>query len=154
MISSPGKKFSRELASENGYDLEAIEFLECLTKDYPEFRFVFGRKFTFRPSKTIAIGPLEPHWQLLVLHELSHALLKHKSFKMDAERLKMESAAWEQARKLASRYNIEVDESFVQEELDTYRDWLHKKSRCPVCGLTRFQTPDSKYHCPRCENLT
>lgn len=148
------RTFDRELALKNGYDADAVAFLKCLQADFDEFRFVFGRKFAFRPPRTISIGPIEKHWNLLVFHELSHAILKHKNFRVDVERLKMESAAWEQARKLASRYNIEVDESLVQEELDTYRDWLHKKSRCPVCGLTRFQTPDSKYHCPRCENLT
>ena len=154
MISRTDKESFRELALKNGYDSEATEFLERLAGDWAEFRFVFGKKFTFRPPRTIVIGPSEPQWQLLVLHEISHAILKHKSFKMDAERLKMETAAWEEAQKLAKRYKIEMDEDLIQEELDTYREWLHKKSRCPVCGLTRFQTPDSKYHCPRCENLT
>ena len=73
---------------------------------------------------------------------------------MDVERLKMENEAWEKACELARHYDIEINEDLIQEELDTYRDWLHQKSRCPVCGLTRFQTPDSRYHCPRCENLT
>lgn len=91
---------------------------------------------------------------MLLLHELSHAILGHYSFNVDIERMKMESNAWEKAKELAKNYNIEMDDEFIQTELDTYRDWLHKKSRCPNCGLTRFQTPDSQYHCPRCENLT
>ena len=66
----------------------------------------------------------------------------------------MESEAWEKARELASKYNIEVDEDLIQDELDTYRDWLHSKSKCKKCGLTCYQTPDCVYHCPRCENLT
>ena len=73
---------------------------------------------------------------------------------MDVERLKMEVQAWDKTRELANHYNVEYDEELVQRELDTYRDWLHQKSRCPICGLTRFQTPDSRYHCPRCENLS
>ena len=72
---------------------------------------------------------------------------------MDVERLKMESEAWEKARELASRYGVEVNEDLIQDELDTYRDWLHNKSKCRACGLTRYQTPDGVYHCPRCENL-
>ena len=72
---------------------------------------------------------------------------------MDVERLKMEVAAWEKAKELAKHYGVDVDEDVIQEELDTYRDWLHKKSRCPGCGLTRFQTTDGEYHCPRCENF-
>lgn len=129
-------------------------FLKQLEQDYPEFRFQNGKKFAFRPPKTIILGPSEPFSELLALHEVSHALLKHKDFRMDVERLRMENEAWEKARELADHYEIEVDEDLIQGELDTYRDWLHKKSRCPQCGLTRYQTPDSLYHCPRCENLT
>lgn len=130
------------------------EFLNQLKADYPELKFREGRKFAFRPPKTIVLGPPEPFSELLTLHEVSHALLKHKDFRMDVERLKMESNAWEKAKELAKKYNIEVDEDMIQNELDTYRDWLHRKSRCPVCGLTRFQTSDKKYHCPRCENFS
>lgn len=129
------------------------EFLQRLKENYPEFRFIEGSKFAFRPPKTIVLGPPEPFSELLALHEVSHAILKHKTFRMDIERLKMESEAWEKAQELAARYNIEIDENLIQVELDTYRDWLHNKSKCRACGLTRFQTPDGTYHCPRCENL-
>lgn len=129
------------------------EFLEKLKGDFPEFRFIEGKKFAFRPPKTIILGPLEPFYELLTLHEVSHAILRHKTFRMDVERLRMESEAWEKARELAFRYNIDVNEDLIQDELDTYRDWLHIKSRCKKCGLTRYQTPDGIYHCPRCENL-
>lgn len=129
------------------------EFLQRLKGDFPEFRFIEGTKFTFRPPKTIVLGPSEPFSELLALHEVSHAILKHKTFRMDVERLRMESEAWEKARGLALKYDIEVNEDLIQGELDTYRDWLHNKSRCKKCGLTRYQTPDGIYHCPRCENL-
>ena len=105
----------------------------------------------FRYPRTVVLGPCEPFHELLLLHEVGHAVLEHKSFRTDVERLKMESLAWEEARKLALRYGIEFDEEFAEGELDSYRDWLHKKSRCPSCGLTRFQDADG-YHCPMCEN--
>lgn len=128
-------------------------FLERISKDYPDLVFREGSKYAFRPPRTVVIGSSEPFSELLMLHEVSHAVLKHKDFRMDVERLKMEAEAWEMVRELAPRYGIEINENLIQDELDTYRDWLHKKSRCPACGLTRFQTPDSLYHCPRCENL-
>ena len=130
------------------------DLLERLERDYPDFRFREGKKFAFRPPRTIILGPDEPFSELLTLHEVSHAICKHRDFRMDVERLKMENEAWDKARELAEYYGIEVNEDLIQGELDTYRDWLHQKSRCPVCGLTRFQTPDSRYHCPRCENLS
>lgn len=129
-------------------------FLQRLEGDFPEFRFVSGKRFAFRPPKTIVLGPPEPFSELLTLHEVSHAILKHKAFRVDVERLKMENEAWSKARELAGRYDIEVNEDIIQDELDTYRDWLHTKSRCKKCGLTCYQTPDGTYHCPRCENLT
>lgn len=127
-------------------------FVSRLQADFPEYNFKSGPKFAFRHPKTIVFGPYEPFWELLLLHELSHAILKHKGFSADVERLKMESAAWDKAKKLAKTYQIEINEDFIEDQLDTYRDWLHQKSRCPVCGLTRFQDGDG-YHCPRCENF-
>ena len=66
----------------------------------------------------------------------------------------MEVMAWEKAKELAPKYGVEIDEDLIEGELDTYRDFLHQKSRCPECGLTRFQTPDGVFHCPRCEIIS
>jgi hypothetical protein len=124
--------------------------LERLKVDYPDFCFRKGKKFAFHPPKTILVGPEESSDSLLLMHELGHAVSGHRDFRTDAGRLKMEREAWEAARNLCLKYDVDYDESVVERELDTYRDWLDQKSRCPSCGLTRFQTPDGEYHCPRC----
>lgn len=129
------------------------DLLDKLRSDYPNFNFKSGRKFAFRYPNAITIGPPEASDDLLLLHEVAHAILGHRNYQEDIERVKMECAAWEKAKELAAVYGVKVDEDLIQNELDTYRDWIHKKSRCSRCGLTRFQTPDAKYHCPRCENL-
>ena len=126
-------------------------FLQRIESDFPNLVFREGHKFTFRPPKTIIIGPSEENDEMLLLHEVGHAISGHRDFDTDIRRLKMEVEAWEKARELAPIYNIVIDEDAIEDELDTYRDFLHKKSRCPECGLTRFQTPDGNYHCPRCE---
>lgn len=128
--------------------------LDELKRDFPELVFRDGKKFMFKPPKTVFFTTDEANFEMLILHEVAHAMLKHFDFKTNLERVRMENEAWEKAKELASRYSVVMDEDLIQNELDTYRDWLHKKSRCPKCGLTRFQTPDAKYHCPRCENLT
>lgn len=138
---------------QNGYDQDTYAFFDALMNNYPNFKFRVGAKFAFRPPRTIVIGPMESTWKLLTLHEVSHAICRHRSFNIDIERLKMETEAWEKARELANEYKVEINEEMIQSELDTYRDWLHKKSRCPHCGLTRFQTPDSRYHCPMCDSF-
>lgn len=65
----------------------------------------------------------------------------------------MERAAWEEARKFCKKYDVFYDEDRVEREMDTYRDWLHSRSVCKTCGLTRFQTLDGQYHCPRCNEI-
>lgn len=129
------------------------KLVDKLRADFPDLVFKTGKRFAFRYPRTIIIGPSEPFDELLLLHEVSHAILGHRDYAQDLERVKMENAAWEKAKELAPHYNVEINEDLMQNELDTYRDWLHQKSRCPICGLTRFQTPDSQYHCPSCETF-
>lgn len=93
-------------------------------------------------------------YKWLILHEIGHARLKHCDYGADLKRLKMERAAWEEAQKLARRYNLEIDEDFIEEKLDTYREWLHNKSKCPQCGMTRCQGADGEYFCPVCDIIS
>lgn len=125
--------------------------IDRLEMDYPDLRFVAGKKFAFRPPRTIIYEQEAANFDLLVLHEVGHALCGHKTFKMNIKRLKMEMEAWEKARELAKKYDVPFDDDVAQGELDTYRNWLHQKSRCPKCGLTRFETPEGEYRCPQCD---
>ncbi len=135
--------------------MEVDKFVERLSKDFPQFSIKVGKKFMFKypgliryekpKDKKMSVG-----FGMQLLHEVGHGLLEHKFFKTDPERLKMERAAWEEARKLCLKYHIIYDEELVEIKMDTYRDWLHKKSKCRECGLTRYQTKDGKYHCPNC----
>ncbi|MBQ9180675.1 hypothetical protein IJ135_01100 [Candidatus Saccharibacteria bacterium] len=127
------------------------KLIEKLKKDYPEVRFKTGVKFLFRPPRTVVVGPEMKNSELILLHEMGHFISKHYNYQTYAERLKIEREAWEIASGLAARYGVKYDEDVVEDELDTYRDWLDQKSRCPECGLTRFQTPDGVFHCPRCD---
>lgn len=127
------------------------KFFIQLEADFPSLTFRAGERFLFRPPHTIFLSKDDRNAELLALHEVSHALLGHHDFATDVGRLRMESEAWEKARELASYYGIAVDEELIQDELDTYRNWLHIKSKCKKCGLTRFQTRDQVYHCPKCD---
>lgn len=119
-----------------------------LKMDYPKIRFRLGKKFAFRPPRTIFFAEGQ---ELELLHELGHARLEHDFYTTDIERLRMERAAWEEARRLCYQYAVEYDQEFVEMALDSYRDWLHRRSQCSKCGLTRYQTRDGKYHCPSCD---
>lgn len=119
--------------------------------DFPQFQFKLRSRFTFHPPRTIIIGDYCNNFPLLCLHELGHAISEHKNYSTHVQLLQMEREAWEQARVLAKTYHLPFDEEFAQSHLDTYRNWLHQKSRCPKCGLNRFQTLDGSYHCPQCD---
>lgn len=151
-----------------GDDVGILDFwglLERLQADYPELRFCKGRKFMYRPSRTIVIpqelwkvgdltGVNETEHKIYsaqLLHELGHAMLGHRDYQTDIERLKMECAAWEKAKELGVKYGIEIDQDLIETELDSYRDWLHQRSKCLRCGLTRYQDVEGNYHCPGCE---
>ena len=129
-------------------------FLEKIISLYPNFTFRSGQKFKFRQQKTIYYSLSETdNFPILLLHELAHANLGHYSFETNLERLKIESAAWEETKNLCQKFNLSFSDDFAKTELDTYRDWLHQKSLCRNCGLIRFETSDGNYHCPRCELL-
>lgn len=140
--------------------VELNNFVAGLKKDFAQLRFREGRKFAFRPPRTIILEPVcesvnaknAEKYRLSALHEVGHALLGHKFYTTDPERLRMESEAWAKARELCLQYNIVYDTDYAEGELDTYREWLHRRSHCPECGLTRYQTKDGEYHCPGCEN--
>lgn len=136
--------------------MEVDEFIEQVSKDFPQFKIREGKRFKYRFPGLIQYerpegNKMNTEFGLQVLHEVGHAILEHKNFKTDPERLKMERAAWEEARKLCERYNIIYDEELVEMKMDTYRDWLHQRSKCKKCGLTRYQTKDGEYHCPNCD---
>lgn len=134
-------------------------FLMSLKEEYPDFSWRLGSRFKYKPEKTIFIDAEEPipmpYFALLTLHELGHALSRHKDYNTDIERLRIESEAWQRAKheiEAHPNWGVEYDEDFAEGELDSYRDWLHQKSKCKKCGLTRYQTADGIYHCPQCED--
>lgn len=138
--------------------MEVDKFIERLRQDFPRFRIKEGKRFKYQFPGLIHYecpkdGKMSTEFGLSVLHEVGHAILEHKNFRTDLERLKMERGAWEEARKMCIIYNILYDEEFVEAEMDTYRDWLHQRSKCRRCGLTRYQTRDGEYHCPNCDVL-
>ena len=141
-----------------------LPLIEQLIQDYPDFCFRTGKKFAFRfafgaknAKPTVFLGPPQPYFALQTLHELAHGLCGHKDWSNCISRLKCEREAWERAKTLFFKYQKLIpdpwNEDFVETSLDTYRNWVHQKTLCPVCGLTRFQDENGIFHCPECENF-
>lgn len=129
------------------------DFVEQIAKDYPQFKFKPGPQEHWSPrTKTITYSESEPLAELRygLLHELAHALLGHNSYNSDFELLRLESEAWEMAVKIGKKYKIRLDPDHIQDCLDTYRDWLHRRSKCPACGMHVLQDSPSSYKCFNC----
>ena len=127
--------------------------LQSAARLYPHVTFTAGERFSWDPAtKTIFYALDEPGADILFLHELGHAALEHAGYSRDIELLTMERAAWDEAAKVAVNLDSSVvfDEDFIEEHLDTYRDWLHARSACPTCTATGYQTSSNSYECPAC----
>lgn len=127
--------------------------IKLLRAAYPDFTFVPGARCCWSPeTKTIVYTNSKKNrtdaWS--ILHELGHALLGHTTYDNDIELLQKEMLAWEKARSLASQYNLPIDEEYIQNCLDSYREWLSRRSTCPHCHVKSLQASPDSYQCFNC----
>ncbi len=131
-----------------------LDLVSRLAIGHPELHFVSGTSFYWSPeTREVFYDARKPDeisasWSLL--HETSHALLGHASYTADIELLHLEVAAWEHARSLAANHSINVENDYIQDCLDTYRDWLYRRSVCPGCGTQCLQADATNHY--RCYN--
>ena len=125
-----------------------------LQAKFPALRFTASEQFYLSPESgeifyNAQARDKQAEWSLL--HETGHALLGHTSYAADFELLRLEIAAWERAQLLAQQLNVTIDEDHIQDCLDTYRDWLYKRSICPKCSTKCLQQGDFvHYRCFNC----
>ena len=132
------------------------KIIDAIISNYSSIKFVEDDIYYWSPKNrevhyTKSINNDTDIWKLM--HEIGHALLDHKNFKLDIELLQLEIAAWEQAKKIAADYNMQISDDHIQDCLDTYRDWLYRRSICPNCMNTSLQDASNSYKCFNCGNL-
>lgn len=133
------------------------ELIRQLRIKYPNLTYTAGKQFTWSPeTKEIIYAKdatgIKSLWS--VLHETGHALLKHTKYESDFSLLKLEVAAWQKAKKIAADFDITIGEDHIQDCLDTYRDWLYKRSICPNCTAKSLQQDNlSHYRCFNCHTV-
>lgn len=101
-------------------------------------------------THTVTYDPSDPEAVILLLHEVGHALLDHRDYAYDIHLIEMERAAWDRARAIARDLHVTIPEHKIEDALDTYRDWLHARSRCPRCASTGVQDGSLHYTCLAC----
>ena len=130
------------------------QLLTRLKAAHPKIKFCGGEAFSWSPSTSSVTYKTAGNDQLnqwALLHEVAHAILKHKKYDTDFELLLLEVAAWQKAKELGVQEQIDIDEDHVQDCIDTYRDWLYQRSNCPTCGNTSLQQNAVTYRCFNCD---
>ncbi len=124
-----------------------------LSVDFPALAFHEGTHHCWSPSDNTIMYEHDdnPASLIGVLHEVAHALLHHNDYSSDLELLRKELAAWDKAKALAGHYRVSINDDHVQNCLDTYRDWLHRRSKCPTCKSTGIQYTETTYGCINCD---
>jgi len=131
------------------------DLLERIAQDHPDLKFIESAHFAWHSGRKHVAYTRDAEnmersmWALL--HELGHALLAHASYVHDVELVQLEVAAWERARSLATQYELKINEDYIEDCLDTYRDWLHLRSTCPTCYGRALQASERLYRCFNCQ---
>lgn len=140
-------------STQNNLKNNFSSLLADLRKKHLEVSFVEAESFYWSGDEsTIFYDPTSemPEWSLL--HEVGHMLNGDKSYKSDAELIKMEVLAWEKARHIAKEdYEAEIDYEYIQECIDSYRNWQYARSKCPVCSQTGLEKEFCRYRCINCQ---
>ena len=125
--------------------------LQQIVSDYPDIKFEIAQTTHWQPDyNTIFYDSSNKNVIWSLLHELGHMKAEHKNYGYDLELLIMESEAWEKAVTLAKKYGVIIDKDHIEDCLDTYRNWLHKRSSCPSCEMTSSQNDSGMYICINC----
>lgn len=126
--------------------------VNTLREDHLHLTFMESEEFRWSPdTQTIFFDKSSRDFEAFILHELGHALLKHRSYQHDIDLLKIERDAWAHATvALADVYDVAIREEVIQDNLDTYREWLHSRSICPSCSATGLQSSKGLYVCLGC----
>ncbi len=125
-----------------------------IIKDFPQIQFNPGKFNMWSPSNDTVFYDtrrIKSNNGLLgLLHELGHALLDHRRYKYDIELINMEMDAWDEARRLAPKYGLKIDEAHIARCISSYDYWLSKRATCPDCANFSLQNGRHQYKCFAC----
>lgn len=130
------------------------KFLNIIKSDYPDISFTEAEANSFSARDNTIYYCRKADFiteASSLLHELGHLIKGHRTYQTDMELLVMESEAWQTAEDLAKNYNLKINNDYMQDCLDSYRDWLHKRSTCPKCHQNGIQTNKNNYLCINCQ---
>ena len=127
-----------------------MDFLKQLQSDFAEISFVRDKANLWSPQ-TREIYYRQPLSKYSILHELGHALQGHTDYTLDIQLLKMEADAWRKAQQLATNYGLKIPAKYINDCMNTYKDWMLSRAKCPDCDLVGLQAANTlTYNCCNC----
>lgn len=130
--------------------------MDLITK-YQQYTFLPASFFSYDASEeVINYDPIrlnKPNGKISLLHEISHCELGHFNYQYDIELLMMEVDAWHYTKKLADQHGIGLDESYIQDCIDSYKDWVELRGTCPRCNNYCFEQSKNLYSCFVCSSM-
>lgn len=125
--------------------------LKQVSRDFPDINFKPGDTFRWSSeTNTVYYDVSADHACWSLLHEAGHVSRGHSGYKSDSRLVRMEVEAWETALQIAGRYGITIDEDYVQDCIDSYRNWQYSRSKCPRCAQTGAEHTNGLYKCINC----
>jgi hypothetical protein len=128
------------------------KLIHRLRKDHPELTFSSSTSLCWSPNNKEISYPAAADDSAFagLLHEVGHARLGHAEYLKDMELLQKEVDAWQEALRLSETYGVTISRDHIEDCLDTYRDWVHKRSLCPSCHAAGLQQAETRYVCINC----
>ena len=127
--------------------------LESVKSDYPDISFESSEAFRWSDeNRTIFYDPQSEYAVWSLLHELGHMISHHQGYSTDTRLVRMEVEAWEKAKELSNKYGQSIDEEYIQDCIDSYRNWQYQRSTCPQCDQTGMEKISGNYTCINCRN--
>ena len=125
--------------------------LHQMKKAYPLINFATDETFRWSSeSRTVYYNKDSEYADWSLLHELGHMLNGHAGYKSDSSLVRMEVEAWGTALVIAEEYDCRIDEEYVQDCIDSYRNWQYTRSACPRCAQTGLEHTNGQYRCINC----
>lgn len=123
-----------------------------LSLDYPNINFIIDKNFSWsRVDRSVHYVDESEMWPMLI-HEIAHHELEHSNYKNALHLLNMERDAWIKAIEIAKKYDLKIDNDVIESSLDSYRDWVHNRSKCPECNAIGVEISKNYYQCIQCDN--
>lgn len=124
-----------------------------LQEDWPNIRFERASESRWSPEEqAVFYSDKAPNKAWSLLHEVGHMLCGHTAYNSDIRLLTMEVDAWERAKEYSARYGHDINQDYIEKCLDSYREWLHKRSMCPDCAQNGIELHEGNYKCINCKN--